>query len=107
MKLVEENGQYYGFFANAFGGNYITRYDFGNSPANTPTAVNLNSDALLGNFTSGIDMIKEGNKWYMFLVAFSGNVLLRYEMDSLTQVNPNLTNLNIPGLANPNNDKNN
>lgn len=101
MKMVEENGLYYGFITNAFGGNYITRYDFGNSPTNTPTAVNLTADPLLGNATAGIDMVKEGSKWYMFLTCYSSNALLRYEMDSLTQLNPTLSNLNIAGLANP------
>ncbi|MBK7965251.1 MAG: hypothetical protein IPK10_08100 [Bacteroidetes bacterium] len=44
MKMMEVDGNHYGFIVNSFGGNYITRYDFGNSPANAPTATNLNSD---------------------------------------------------------------
>ncbi len=101
MKMVEEGGNFYGFIVNVFNGNYITRYDFGNSPSNTPTAVNLNSDPLLGNSTTGIDMVKEGNKWYMFLVSYGSNSLLRYDMDSITQLNPTLVNLNLAGLTNP------
>lgn len=101
MKMVEEGGNYYGFIVNVFNGSYITRYDFGNSPANTPTAVNLNSDPLLGNSTTGIDMVKEGNKWYMFIVSYGLNALFRYDMDSITQLNPTLTNLNLAGLTAP------
>ncbi|MBL7924341.1 MAG: PKD domain-containing protein [Bacteroidia bacterium] len=101
MKLVKVDGLYYGFIANAFGGNYITRYNFGTSLANAPSAVNLDSDPLLGNVTSGIELVQEGNKWYMFLTTFSSNSLLRYEMDSITQTNPVLSNLNVSGLASP------
>ncbi|MBK9638584.1 MAG: PKD domain-containing protein [Bacteroidetes bacterium] len=101
MKMIEVNGNHYGFIVNSFGGNYITRYDFGNSPANPPTATNLNSDPLLGFNTSGIDIVKEGTKWYMFITASSSNSLLRYEMDSITQINPILINLNLPGLSGP------
>lgn len=102
MKMIEVDGNHYGFIVNSFGGNYITRYDFGNSPANSPTATNLNSDPLLGNNTTGIDIVKEGSKWYMFITANSSNSLLRYEMDSITQINPPLVNLNISGLVGPN-----
>jgi PKD repeat protein len=101
MKMIEVNGNHYGFIVNSFGGNYITRYDFGNSPANPPTATNLNSDPLLGNNTTGIDIVKEGSKWYMFITASSANALLRYEMDSITQLNPTLVNLNLAGLSGP------
>ena len=101
MKLIEENGQYYGFFPNV-GASYITRYDFGNSPANSPTVVNLNSDPLFGNATTGIDIVKEGNKWYGFVVCYSSNAMIRLEFDSITQLNPIVTNLNVTGLSNPN-----
>ncbi|MBK7965252.1 MAG: PKD domain-containing protein [Bacteroidetes bacterium] len=46
--------------------------------------------------------MKEGSKWYMFITASTTNALLRYEMDSITQINPPLVNLNISGLAGPN-----
>lgn len=102
MRIVEENGLYYGFVANSFGGNYITRYDFGSSPANTPLQViNLPTDPLLGNITTGLDMVKENGKWYMFLTAFSSNQMLRYEMDSLTQLNPPLVALSVSGMSSP------
>lgn len=102
MKLVEENGLYYGFVANSFGGNYITRYDFGNTPANAPLqVVNLPTDPLLGNFTTGIDMVKENGKWYMFLTTYSSNQMLRYEMDSITHLTPTLVALNVSGMSSP------
>ena len=101
MKIVEENGNYYGFIANA-GFNYVTRYDFGNSPANTPVAVTLTGDALLSQFQSGIDVVKEGNKWLIFVTLFSSNNLVRLEMDSITQITPIFVNLGVSGLSNPN-----
>jgi PKD repeat protein len=100
MKLVEENGEFFIFLPNA-GTNYITRYDFGNSLNNTPTVVNLNGDALLGTFASGMDLVKEGNKWYGFVTTYA-NQLIRLEFDSIKQINPIITNLNITSLANPN-----
>lgn len=100
MKIVEENGNYYGFIANA-GFNYVTRYDFGNSPANAPVAFTLASDPLLAQFQSGIDVVKEGNKWIIFVTMFSSNQLLRLELDSLTHLTPVISNLGISGLWNP------
>ncbi len=101
MKIVEENGNYYGFIANA-GYNYLTRLDFGNSPANTPTAVTLSSDPLLSQFQSGIDLVKEGNKWLIFVTMFSSNGLVRLDLDSITQTTPVITNIAVSGLFNPN-----
>ncbi len=100
MKMVEVDGNYYGFFANALA-NYVTRYDFGNSPANIPVAVNLSTDPLLVSTQSGIDVVKEGNKWLVFVTMYGNNTLTRLEMDSITQVTPVFSSLAISGLASP------
>lgn len=100
MKLVEENGNYYSFFCNV-GAQYITRYDFGNSPNNTPTATTLTSSTLLSGLATGIDMVKENNKWYAFVVLYSSNSLVRLTLDSITDNDPDISNLNISTLANP------
>ncbi|CAN5556274.1 hypothetical protein BH11BAC2_BH11BAC2_04510 [soil metagenome] len=100
MKIVEENGNYFGFVPNN-GINYITRYDFGNSPANTPTITNLTADPLFAGFAYGIEMVKENNKWIGFVSMFTGGKIIRMEFDSLTQVSPVLTDLVNTNLYGP------
>jgi PKD repeat protein len=100
MKLIKVNGNYYGFFPN-LGASYITRYDFGNSPNNTPTAINLNSDPLLSTFSTGIDIVEQNSKWYAFVTQYSGNKLIRLELDSITQINPTIIDLSVSNLFNP------
>lgn len=101
MKVVFENGNYYGFVPNALA-SYITKYEFGNSLNNAPTISNLPSDATLSSFQSGIDAVKENGKWYLFVSMFSSNSIVRIQMDSINQ-NSNLifTNIPIAGLNNP------
>ena len=101
MKVVFENGNYYGFVPNALA-SYITKYEFGNSLNNNPSISNLPSDATLSSFQSGIDAVKENGKWYLFVSMFSSNSIVRVEMDSINQ-NSNLvfTNIPIAGLNNP------
>lgn len=101
MKVIFENGNYYGFVPNALA-SYITKYEFGNSLNNNPTISNLPSDATLSSFQSGIDAVKENGKWYLFVTMYSSNSLVRVEMDSINQ-SSNLiyTNLAINGPYNP------
>lgn len=101
MKVVFENGNYYGFVPNALA-SYITKYEFGSSLNNTPVISNLPSDASLSSFQSGIDAVKENGKWYLFVSMFSSNSIVRIQMDSINQSsNLNFTNLPIAGLNNP------
>ena len=101
MKVVFENGNYYGFVPNALA-SYITKYEFGNSLNNNPSISNLPSDVNLSSFQSGIDAVKENGKWYLFVTMYSSNSLVRVEMDSINQ-NSNLiyTNVAINGPYNP------
>lgn len=100
IHIVHENGEYSAFITNA-GINYLTRYDFGNSLDNVPLVTNLTPDPLLSGFATGIDMVKEGNKWIAFITCFTSNKLLKIEFDSLKQVNPAITDLGLTGLAQP------
>jgi len=101
MKVVFENGNYYGFVPNALG-SYITKYEFGNSLNNNPSISNLPSDVTLSSLQTGIDAVKENGKWYLFVSMFSSNSIVKVEMDSINQ-NTNLifTNIPIAGLNNP------
>lgn len=100
MKVVEDGGNYYGFVPNA-GTNYITRFDFGNSPANTPTSINLTADPLLGGFGSCIEMVKANNLWIGFECMNSNGKLIKIEFDSITQLTPTLTDLGSTNLFGP------
>nr|WP_262713657.1 LamG domain-containing protein [Panacibacter ginsenosidivorans] len=68
MDFAEVNGNYYGFVVNNYPGQLV-RLDFGNSLLNAPTAVNLgNFGGLLQNNAEGVQLIKDGNSWYAFIV---------------------------------------
>ena len=69
MDYVSDNGKYYGFVTNHYGGNLI-RLDFGNSLLNTPVATNL------GNFggilpiafgNEGIQVVKQNGNWFAII----------------------------------------
>jgi len=100
MKVIKVSNNYYGFVANV-GSNYVTRFDFGSSLNNTPALVNLTGDVSLSTLQTGIDIAKEGNKWIIFVTQFSGNTLVRLDLDSITQVTPTFTTFNLTGLNNP------
>jgi len=100
IKLIEEGGEFFGFVPNS-GTNYITRYDFGNSPANTPTIVNLAADPIFSGFAYCMEMVKENNKWIGFLSLFTSGKIVRLEFDSIKQTNPLITDLGSTNLAGP------
>jgi PKD repeat protein len=64
IKIVSENGNWYGFVYNE-GPNTISRLDFGNSLTNIPTT----SVAVISTTTStsnqGLDVISDGTLWYV------------------------------------------
>jgi PKD repeat protein len=95
--IVEENGNYYGFVLN-YGGTQITRLDFGDSLSKPPIITPLPNNAMTTTST-GIDLVKEGNKWYGFVSDYSQNTCFKLEFDSITQLNPVVTNLNVTGIA--------
>ncbi|MEP7263843.1 MAG: hypothetical protein ABI772_05070, partial [Bacteroidota bacterium] len=97
MKIVKDNGNYYAFVIN-YGGQQITRLDFGNSPSNIPTVVPIPNNAFTTTST-GIDLVKEGNKWYGFVSDYGQNTLFKLEFDSITALNPVVTNLNVAGIT--------
>ncbi len=69
IDIVSDNGNYYGFLTNNYGGNLI-RFDFGNSMLNTPVAKDLGNFGVLPVTygLEGIQVIKSNGKWYAFLV---------------------------------------
>jgi len=100
MKVIKVSNNYYAFVANV-GSSYVTRFDFGSSLNNTPSVVNLTGDVSLSTLQTGIDIAQEGNKWMIFVTQFSGNTLVRLDLDSITQITPTFTTFNLSGLNNP------
>lgn len=56
--------------------NTVTRFNFGNSLKNEPTAINLGNPANLSS-PCGIFPIKNNNDWYMFISNYDGNDISR------------------------------
>jgi gliding motility-associated-like protein len=75
IDIVSDNGNYYGFLTNNYGGNLV-RFDFGNSMLNTPTATNLGTFGVLPSMwgLEGLQVIKNNGRWYAILVGGSATV---------------------------------
>ena len=70
-KIIEDDGLWYGF-AVSQSTHSIIRLDFGNSPNNNPSVVNLGNPGDLLLFPQGIDLYKDNGTWYAF-VGFNNN----------------------------------
>jgi len=99
LKIVKEDGKYYGFNVNV-GSTFLSRYEFGDSINNTPVITSFLNDPLMAGLT-GIDLVKQGNKYYGFVCSFTNNKVFRLEFDSLTQASPSITDLGLSSLVNP------
>lgn len=83
IDLVYDNGNWYGFALNVVG-HSLTRFDFGNSLLNYPTAVDI--VPLAGSaFLDDIQLIKENNEWYAFVCVYQNDI---FRID----FGPNITN---------------
>lgn len=98
VKVIRENNFYYGFVASP-GTTTLTRLDYGTSLNNTPVISNLTSSPIITSGLYGLDIKKEGNKWYAFAVGYSLNQLIRFEFDSINQVAPTITDVGVAGLS--------
>jgi PKD repeat protein len=66
-KLVEDNGNWYGFVVSQ-GGLRLFRMDFGNSPLNVPTqTIDLGNPGNALSFPQDIEIYKANGKWYGFV----------------------------------------
>ena len=98
IKIIKDNENYYGF-VTSLGNTNLFRLDFGNSLANAPTVTALTSSPLITAGLYSVDIKKEGNKWYAFVVGYALNKLIRLEFDSLNQLAPDITDVGVPGLS--------
>lgn len=101
LYVFEDNGTWYGLTVNTTN-NTITRFNFTNSFANTPSAVNLGN---IGGFNgpTGLHAFKDGSNWYAFVTNAFNNTLTRLDFGSSLLGAPTGINLgNVGGaLATP------
>ncbi|MCF6404958.1 gliding motility-associated C-terminal domain-containing protein [Chitinophaga filiformis] len=77
LYITQEGSNWYGLTVNYLN-NTITRFDFGNSVGNMPTAVNLGSPGNLDHPT-GIFAIQENGNWYVFVTNEASNTITRLD----------------------------
>lgn len=63
LSLVEDNGQWFGF-AFYWYGDRLIRLDFGDSPLNTPSVVDLGDPLNILVFPQNIEIVKQNGIWY-------------------------------------------
>jgi gliding motility-associated-like protein len=90
LYIFKENNAWYGFTTNA-SSNTITRFSFGASFTNPPTATNLGN---LGNLSwpTGVFAIKVNNNWYVFVC--------NADASTITRLNFGTSLLNVPTAVN-------
>lgn len=103
----QENGQWHAFTTNFFN-NTLTRFDFGTSFSNMPTAVNLGN---LGGmeYPAGVCAVQDGGNWYVFVANrgsytdLTGSAIIRLDFGNSLLNTPTAVNLGNPGntLARP------
>ena len=72
VAMVESNGSYYGFYTSRADGN-LYRLDFGSDVKSTPTTTNLGALGMGGALLT-VQIVKENNIYYGFVVEFSGQL---------------------------------
>lgn len=97
---VFDGSNYYLFITN-YSNNSLTRVKYGNSYLNTPTSTNLgNFSNQLPSRIEGVQIKKENNLWYGFVVGT--NSLIRLDFGTSLDNTPTLTDLgNIGSLSWP------
>ncbi len=101
IAIANDNGNWFAFIANHNTAT-VTRLSFGNSLLNTPTAQNMGSMGVLNGFVLGIQVKKQGNNWYAFIVANGVHTLFRLDFGTSLANTPTAQNLgNIGGLSSP------
>lgn len=101
LYLFNENGTWLGFTVNYLS-NTITRFNFGNSLINTPSATNLGNIGQL-NLPFGICPVNNGGIWHFFISNSGTNSISRIDFgSSLLNNNPLGINLGqAPELNSP------
>ncbi|MBI3220374.1 MAG: PKD domain-containing protein [Bacteroidetes bacterium] len=98
-KLVEDNGNWYGFVVSQ-GGLRLFRMDFGNSPLNVPTqTVDLGNPGNALSFPQDIEIYKANGKWYGFVGSNdNGYGIVRLDFGATITSAPTATNIGTFGV---------
>jgi uncharacterized protein (TIGR02145 family) len=97
IRILKDNGQWICFINN---NNRLARLNFGNSLANTPTAIILGPYSML-NSAHCLEILNENGSWIGYLVCTWGNKLVRLSFGSSLLNDPVLTDLgNFGGILN-------
>ena len=101
-KVIKDNGNYHIFISlskpNSGGYGNLMRLDFGNSLQNSPVS-NLIAENTIPWGQEGIEIVKEGENWWGFIIGYSQ--FLRFDFGNDISNNPSVENLGIWGLAFP------
>jgi len=89
--LFQENGRWIGFTVN-YNSSTVTRFNFGNSLANTPSAINLGNIGKLDH-PCGICPFIENGRWYMLITNFESHSISRLSFGNSLLNNPAGTNI--------------
>jgi len=95
LQIFRENSLYYGLTIN-YTNSTLTRFDFGNSLSNIPSATNLGN---IGNLSGpgGMSVINYSNSWYAFITNDINNTLTRLSFGNSLTGTPTGTNIGNPG----------
>jgi len=95
LYVFQDNTHWYGITVNT-ANNTVTRFDFGTSFTNTPTAVNLGNIGNL-NGPTGVHAIKDDNgKWHVFIANALSSTISRLDFGSSLLNTPTGVNLGNP-----------
>ena len=101
LHIFRTGGNVYGFTINR-NTSTITRFDFGNSMTNTPTAINMGN---IGNLNNPVDfsIINSGGNWYAYVANDDGNgTFTRLNFgNSLLNIPTGINIGSIPGIISP------
>ncbi|MCE2995555.1 MAG: PKD domain-containing protein [Cyclobacteriaceae bacterium] len=98
-KLVEDNGNWYGFVVSQ-GGLRLFRMDFGNSPLNVPSqTIDLGNPGNSLSFPQDIEIYKANGKWYGFVGSNdNGYGIVRLDFGTSITNAPTATNIGTFGV---------
>jgi len=91
LHIFNEQGNWYGFTVNAEKAT-LTRFVFGSDFINPPTGDNLGNPGNLA-WPSGINAIKNNNKWYVFISNRDNSTLTRLDFGNSLLNTPSAINL--------------
>lgn len=95
LYITQEGGNWYGFTVNYYN-NTVTRFEFGTSFSNTPTATNFGNLGGLDRPT-GIFAMKEGGEWHLFVTNEGSSTITRLDLGNSLSNTPTGLNIGNPG----------